>query len=127
MKNQEILADRDQFSQKLQQVMRGVAPVVERMEPYEFRYSLNNITPSTGSWNTVALASVTDIEKNISSKEFFDAIQIKPKAARINAGPSQTGVGRLGEGGLLRGEYPCGTRSPPADVCGRGSGGNVLV
>ncbi|PKO01371.1 MAG: hypothetical protein CVU42_00760 [Chloroflexi bacterium HGW-Chloroflexi-4] len=79
MKNQEFLEDPDLFSEKLQQKMRLITQVIDRMEPYEFRYSLNNITPLENNWGSVALETVEEIEKKITLPAFFDAVQIKPK------------------------------------------------
>jgi hypothetical protein len=46
------------------------------MEPYEFRYSLNNITPKDAKWSSVDIEPVEEIEKKITSPAFFDSIQI---------------------------------------------------
>jgi len=49
------------------------------MEPYEFRYSLNNITPAEGSWLGISVEPRDEIEARISSMDFFERIDIKPK------------------------------------------------
>ncbi len=79
MKDQKFLENQDLFSSKLHQAMKVIAPVVERMEQYEFRYCLNNITPQNGNWASVKIESMDEVEKKITSQAFFDTIQIKPK------------------------------------------------
>ena len=74
-----ILKDKDLFCQALQEKMNQVAPVCTRMEPYEFRYSLNNITPPEGSWLGISVEPRDEIEARISSMDFFERIDIKPK------------------------------------------------
>ena len=74
-----ILESKDLFCKELHEKMNRVAPVCKKMEPYEFRYSLNNITPQTGEWSEIQLDSVASIEKRIYSDEFYDSIAIKPK------------------------------------------------
>ena len=74
-----ILESKDLFCKELHEKMNRVAPVCNKMEPYEFRYSLNNITPQTGEWSEIQLDSVASIEKRIYSDEFYDSIAIKPK------------------------------------------------
>jgi uridine kinase len=107
MENLEILVDCGQFSKKLHQIMRDVAPVVQRMEAYEFRYLLNNITPSAGRWDAVVLAPKSEIEKKISSKEFFDTIQIKPKVdGRIVLDENIAHLTQMLFVGLVTGVYP---------------------
>lgn len=79
MKYQQFLENPDLFSNQLQQKMKLITQVIERMEPYEFRYSLNNITPADANWASVVIEPIAEIEKKITSQEFFDSIQIKPK------------------------------------------------
>lgn len=79
MKNKHLLENNDLFAANLHQVMKAVAPVVGCMEPYEFRYSLNNITPPESNWLSISLDSTETLEKKITSQELFDSIQIKPK------------------------------------------------
>ena len=74
-----ILKDKDLFCQALHEKMNVVAPVCTRMEPYEFRYSLNNITPAEGSWLGISVEPRDVIETRISSMDFFEGIDIKPK------------------------------------------------
>lgn len=77
--NTNTLANADLFCEQLYKKMKSVAPVVGTMELYEFRYSLNNITPENGCWNTITVDSVEEVEALISSPAFFDSIEIKPR------------------------------------------------
>lgn len=74
-----VLANKDLFCAELHKKMKLVAPVCTRMEPYEFRYSLNNITPTEGDWSSIPPEPEKVIEDMITSIEFFDEIQIKPR------------------------------------------------
>ncbi|HNR02229.1 MAG TPA: hypothetical protein PKK59_06825 [Anaerolineaceae bacterium] len=74
-----VLKNKDQFCSRLHEKMNLIAPVCTRMEPYEFRYSLNNITPVDGGWASITLESTAAIESAISSLNFFEEIQIKPR------------------------------------------------
>jgi uridine kinase len=79
MTNIMILTDRTAFSQALFEKMKGITAVIGKMEYYEFEYSLNNITPDSGNWSEVRLEPMEAIQQRISSPEFFESIQIKPK------------------------------------------------
>lgn len=79
MKNDELLKDPDLFCKQLFELMKAVNPAIERMALYEFRYSLNNISPISNNWRAIKLESTSAIECMIKSQEFFDSIQIKPK------------------------------------------------
>ena len=78
MTKSDVLKSKDLFCSELQAVMNKVAPVCSRMEPYEFRYSLNNITPESGDWSGIQLDSTDSIERRISDMGFFQSIRIKP-------------------------------------------------
>ena len=67
MKETKVLDNKDIFCHELQLKMNQLAPVCAKMEPYEFRYSLNNITPEEGSWASVLLETPETIEGWISS------------------------------------------------------------
>ena len=64
------------FSNQLYSIMQEINPGIVLMEPYEFVYSLNNVTPSTG-WHTVTPESTRAIEKMIIDRKFYDSIKIK--------------------------------------------------
>lgn len=106
MEQETILRSLDDFSRELHQVMNLVAPVCARMEPYEFRYSLNNITPVEGDWTGILLDPPVEIEQKIASPEFFDAIRIKPKIEeRVVLDKSIARLTQMLFVGLVTGEY----------------------
>ena len=105
MDNAMILVSKDLFSEALHRQMNRIAPVCSRMEPYEFRYSLNNITPVTG-WSGIELEPMEMIEKNITDPAFFDQIQIKPKIDdRIVLDETITRLTQMLFVGLVTGDY----------------------
>ncbi len=69
----------DILSAELFEIMKKVEPALEELEPYEFRYGLNNILPQAG-WDSVPLEPEEDIEHRVNSRSFYDAIEIKPRA-----------------------------------------------
>lgn len=100
------LASLDEFCRELHKVMNLIAPVCSRIEPYEFRYSLNNITPEKGDWTGIDLESPAYIEAKISSAEFFDSIHIKPKVeGRIVLDETITRLTQMLFVGLVTGTY----------------------
>ncbi len=101
-----VLANKDLFCEELHTKMILVAPVCTRMEPYEFRYSLNNITPEEGGWASVPLESTETIESWITSMEFFEKIQIKPRVDdRIVLDETITRLTQMLFTGLVTGDY----------------------
>ena len=70
------------FTNILYKKMKSLTPAVKGMEPYEFRYALDNLFPRDG-WSSVRLDSIADIETRVNKRLFYDAIQIKP---RVNGG-----------------------------------------
>lgn len=106
MKNQKLLENPDLFSDHLHQKMKLITQVVERMEPYEFRYSLNNITPADANWASVVIDSTMEIEKKITTQEFFDSIQIKPRIdGKIVLDPTIGRITQMLFVGLVTEEY----------------------
>jgi uridine kinase len=106
MPNANDLKNPDTFCQLLFEKMKTVAPVVEMMEFYEFRYCLNNITPPNGDWSRIKTEAMQDVEKLISSLEFFDTIQIKPKVdGQIVLDETVEHITQMLFVGLVTGEY----------------------
>ena len=101
-----ILASKDLFCEALHHQMNRIAPICSRMEPYEFRYSLNNITPETG-WSGINTEPLQVIEKMITDVAFFDQVQIKPKVdGRIVLDETVTRLTQMLFVGLVKGDYP---------------------
>ena len=72
------IANYETFSLALFEKRKGLNSGIGRMELYEFRYCLNNLTPSEG-WDSLLLESSVKLEKLVASRSFFDSIQIKPR------------------------------------------------
>jgi uridine kinase len=71
------LFDPANFSNELYQLMQRINPGIQQMELYEFRYCLKELTPPEG-WDSVRLEKLDEIEARVSSRDFYDGIQIKP-------------------------------------------------
>jgi len=101
-----ILSDADLFCEQLFNQMKSVTPVVGMMELYEFRYSLNNITPENGRWDTITVDPIEEVEGLISSPAFFDSIEIKPKVdGKIVMDKKVTRLTQMLFTGLVTGSY----------------------
>jgi uridine kinase len=100
------LNDPGLFCSALFEKMKSIAPVVETMALYEFRYSLNNCTPENNNWQAVELKSKKEIEVEISSPEFFKNIAIKPKVDnKIVLDPVINTYTQMLFKGLVTGDY----------------------
>jgi uridine kinase len=75
----ENLTKPEVFSEILYQKMQSINPGIQDMELYEFRYCLDNLYPKDGGWASIELDAAADIEKHVHWREFFDAIQLKPR------------------------------------------------
>jgi uridine kinase len=64
------------FSVTLFEKMKHISPAVKDMELYEFQYALKNISPANG-WKSIRPDIKEVIEARISSRTFYDSIQIK--------------------------------------------------
>ena len=100
------LDNKNSFTNILYEKMKSLTPAIKCMEPYEFRYALDNLFPRDG-WSSVHLDSTADIETRVNTRSFYDAIQIKP---RVNGGiVLDEEIVRLANMlfvGLATGEYP---------------------
>ncbi len=65
------------FSALLFEKMKKINPGIDEMEFYEFRYALDNLTPSQGEWASISLQEKAVIETQITKREFFAGIQIR--------------------------------------------------
>jgi len=73
------LSNPDVFSEILYEKMKRINPGIEELELYEFRYALHNVYPQRGGWDCVKLDSEQDIEQRINTRDFYIAIQLKPR------------------------------------------------
>lgn len=95
----------DVFSAILYEKIQALAPGVDELEPYEFRYCLENLAPGDG-WECVQLEPVETLEKRVNDRAFYDSIQIKPRLAdRIVLDEKIITLARMLMVGLVTGCY----------------------
>lgn len=105
MIDQNLLSDPRQFSSALQEKMIRLNPGVAELEPYEFRYALDNLTPESG-WQSIDCIPATQVEEMIQPLSFFQSIQLKPiRGKRIVLDPQIERLTRMLFVGLVTGEY----------------------
>lgn len=78
MKGSSRLKSPLEFSELLFECMAQINPGVRKLALYEFRYALENMIPPEG-WDSVELDDPAEIEVRIRQREFFEAIQLKPR------------------------------------------------
>jgi len=94
------------FSAHLFEIMKRINPALADLELYEFRYALNNLGPE-GGWGSVTLDPQAEIEKRLSSRAFYDSIQIKPQRnGRIVLDEQIIRLTNMLFAGLVNGAYP---------------------
>jgi uridine kinase len=75
-----ILKDNLTFSESLFEKMKQINACVNDLELYEFRYALNDMVPEKG-WDSIKLDSTEEMGIRLTSRVFYDSIQIKPRIA----------------------------------------------
>jgi uridine kinase len=94
------------FCESLYEKMKRINPGIEELEPYEFRYCLDNWLPCDG-WGSVAPDPKEKIEQQINSREFYAGIQLKPRVGdRIVLDEKIVRLTTMLFVGLVTGEYP---------------------
>ena len=107
MTNSPILNDPGAFSSALFEKMKCINPALEDLEPYEFRYCLNNLIPKPGGWASVIPDSREEIERRVNDTAFYKNIQIKAKVDdRIILDPQIVNLTNALFVGLVTGAYP---------------------
>jgi uridine kinase len=107
MLSNKVLANPGTISEILYEKMIEVNPGISAMEPYEFRYALNNLEPASGDWSAIELEPKESIETKVNDVNFYKNIQIKKKEAdRIIFDPAIVSLTRMLLSGIARGEYP---------------------
>ena len=107
MTNSPILNDPGAFSSALFEKMKCINPALEDLEPYEFRYCLNNLIPKPGGWASVIPDSREEIERRVNDTAFYKGIQIKTKVDdRIILDPQIVNLTNALFVGLVTGAYP---------------------
>jgi len=101
-----LLHNPDAFSELLHQKMARINPGIEEMEPYEFRYALDNILPGEGGWAGVELEAVEEIERRVNDLDFYRSIQLTPRIdGRIVLDPQIVRLTDMLFAGLVGGVY----------------------
>jgi uridine kinase len=99
--------DAQDFPEQLFEKMKQLNPALEDLEPYEFRYCLNNLVPESGGWESVELDTREEIERRLNDTAFYKSIQIKAKVDdRIVLDPHIVQLTDMLFVGLVSGDYP---------------------
>lgn len=102
----DILLDEDALAAILYTKLKALNPGIADLEPYEFRYGLNNLTPDDG-WAAVELDRMEVIEERMNDRAYYNSIQIKHKVDdRIVLDEKIVQLSRMLLVGLGTGEYP---------------------
>ncbi|HNS51140.1 MAG TPA: hypothetical protein PKO09_08145 [Anaerolineae bacterium] len=92
------------ISDLLYEKMKRIHPGIEEMEPYEFRYCLDEWLPLDGEG--AALLSPVELERLVDSVELYQGIQLKPKeGGRIVLDGAIVRLTRMLFEGLVTGAY----------------------
>ena len=98
--------DAQDFPEQLFEKMKQLNPALEDLEPYEFRYCLNNLVPESGGWESVELDTREEIERRLNDTAFYKSIQIKTKVDdRIILDPHIVQLTDMLFVGLVSGDY----------------------
>jgi uridine kinase len=93
------------FSGILYERMKMINVGIEKLQLYEFRYALENLYPLEG-WNSISLEEAEDIEKRIRRRDFYEAIQLRPRQRnRIVLDENIVQLTRMLFVGLVGGKY----------------------
>jgi uridine kinase len=95
----------DNFDSRLFDFMKPLNQGLEDLELYEFSYALKNLQPAEG-WDSVQLDAPTQIEEQLSSREFYERIQTKKKVNdRVTLDHTILRLNRMLFTGLVSGRY----------------------
>jgi len=101
-----VEADQNHFVKTLFGIMPEICPCIAHMEPYEFRYAMNNIFPFDQDWSSLKIDSKSELEKRVHSTAFLESVQIKPKiAGQIVLDPGIVSLTNKLFVGLVSGDY----------------------
>lgn len=101
-----ILSDPSAFSQALFQLLTQLNAGIAELELYEFRYALDNLTPSNG-WEAVQVEKIELLEQRINQPAFFRSIELKPiQDRRIVLDAHIVRLNQQIFTGMVSGEYP---------------------
>lgn len=104
--SQSLEQSQNLFVKKLFDIMPQICPCIAQMEPYEFRYAMNNIFPFEQEWSSLAVMPPFQLEQQVHSVEFLEAVEIKPrKDGQITLDPSIVELTNMLFVGLVTGTY----------------------
>jgi uridine kinase len=96
----------DVFSKVLYEKMQRINAGIIELEPYEFRYALDNLYPKPGGWGSVQLDAQAEIEQRMNTRDFYVGVELKPRAdGRIVLDKSVVRLTNMLFVGLVTGEY----------------------
>jgi len=99
--------DHSHFTEALFPIMQRLNPGVADLEPYEFRYCLDNFLPGETGWAGISLEAMAEIERKINDRDFFISIKLKPKVGdRIVLDETIKRMTTMLFVGLVTGAYP---------------------
>ena len=102
-----VLNNPGAFCIALFEKMQRINPALEELEPYEFRYCLNNLIPDPGGWASVEMDSQEEIERRVNDTAYYKSIQIKAKVGdRVILDPKIVNLTNMLFVGLVTGNYP---------------------
>lgn len=101
-----LVSDKTRFVDSLFEKMKQIAPAIEELEPYEFRYCLRDLTPE-GGWESITLDPKEQIEELVNDRTFYNSIQITPKVdGRIVLDEQALRLSQMLLAGIVSGDYP---------------------
>lgn len=96
----------DAFSEVLYEKMKRINTGIEELEPYEFRYALDNLYPENGGWACVELDERGEIESLVNRSSFYTSIQLQPRIeGRIVLAQGIVRLTNMLFAGLVTGNY----------------------
>jgi len=106
MTDSALVSNLTSFAETLYLILIQVNPGIGKLEPYEFRYCLDNLTPPQG-WASVTPAPESVIETLVQNRQYFESVQLNPlRAGRIVLDTQVTGLTQMLLAGLAAGRYP---------------------
>ncbi len=105
MADSALVSNLTSFAEALYPILVQVNPGIAKLEPYELRYCLDNLTPTQG-WASVTPAPEGEIEAQLQDRQFFESIQLNPmRAGRIVLDTQVMGLTQMLLAGLAAGRY----------------------
>lgn len=105
MTDSTLVSKSTSFVEALYPILMQINPGIEKLELYEFRYCLDNLTPA-GDWASVTLVPETELEAHLQDRQYFESIELNPmRAGRIILDEKVLGLTQMLLAGLAAGRY----------------------